>query len=122
MSIFIHILYKVCYFFESAGNGEFQYTTKTMVLSKWSDFQAKKNGETYCYKKPKFVSQQSNILKIMVRYPLLSPFVIEYTFIPQQEIFQYKKVKHNPLDYLEAEKCLYPLLKQLYSVCDVKPE
>ena len=84
-------------------------------------FEANKNGETYCYKKPKLVSSGCKIFEIMARYPLpldLSPFVIIYTFKQQQKVFEYKKVKHNLLNYLEAEKCLYPLLKQLYSVCD----
>ena len=73
----------------------------------------------FCYKKPKYYSDAINLYKL-IHYQVTSSYSINYELCcPIMNVFRYKKVKHDPLSYQDAEKYLYELLQELFKVCGV---
>ena len=77
----------------------------------------------FCLKKPIFTTGCFNVLRFVAFKPKIPSkllrHVLDYEVDLSKNLFQYRKVTHNPLSYLEAEKCLHALLLQVHKICEM---
>jgi len=76
-------------------------------------FEAEVDGVTYCFKKP--LLKASLFIFKKLNNPL--DYRIHYEEVGSN-VFQYRKVKYDPLRYEEAEKCLPDLIQKVYKAID----
>ena len=83
-------------------------------------FEAKDRiGEIFCFKKVKWKSDESNLLRIINNKVTLRHIINYEQCDATNQVFRYKKVKYDPLSYQDAEKCLYELLQKLLIICEL---
>ena len=77
----------------------------------------------FCLKKPIFTSRFCKVSSFVSFKPIIPSkllrHVLDYEVDHSKKLFQYRKVTHNPLSYLEAEKCLHALLFQVHKICEM---
>ena len=100
---------------DNLGQGTFGMSPKQMKCSYGLLIESKKDGVSYCYKKPTYKTQTTNLFFVKENQCNNNQILhmVTYSFLNSSRFFLYKKLHYDPLQDDEAVRCLKDLVEKV---------